>query len=107
MATIREVRIDAAYGIVVQGWRSAEDGLFLRARGQPEEVRLVCVCRRRHWIVREQFAVESASLILTGHNCGTRGSFLMEGVTLPAPCTRASAARIGRHRQSSGRRCTA
>jgi len=85
MATIREVRIDAAHGIVVQGWRSAEDGLFLRLRGQPEEVRLVCVCERSHWILREQFALGSASLILTCHNCGTRGSFLMEGVTLPAP----------------------
>jgi len=85
MTTIREVRIDAAHGIVVQGWRSTEDGLFLRARGQPEEARLVCVCGRSHWIVREQFAVGSASLILTCHADGTRGSFLMEGVTLPAP----------------------
>ncbi len=85
MATIRDVRIDAAHGIVVQGWRSAEDGLFLRARGQPEEVRLVCRCGRSHWIVREQFAIGSASLIVTCHTCGTRGSFLMEGVALPAP----------------------
>ena len=85
MATIRDVRIDAAPGIVVQRWRSTEDGLFLRARGQSEDVRLVCRCGRSHWIVREQFAVGSASLIVTCHTCGTRGSFLMEGVTLPAP----------------------
>jgi len=85
MATIREVRINAAQGIVVQGWRTTEDGLFLRARGQPEEARLVCVCGRSHWIVREHFALGSASLILTCHNCGTRGSFVMEGVALPAP----------------------
>ena len=85
MATIREVRIDAADGIVVQRWRSTEDGLFLRARGRPEEVRLVCRCGRSHWIVREQFAVGSASLIVTCHTCGTRGSFLMESVTLPTP----------------------
>jgi hypothetical protein len=85
MATIREVRIDAAHGIVVQRWRSTEDGLFLRARGQPEEVRLVCRCGRSHWIVREHFAIESASLIVTCHTCGTRGSFLMESVTLPTP----------------------
>ena len=85
MATIREVHINAAQGIVVQGWRSTEDGLFLRVRGQPEEVRLVCVCERSHWIVREQFVAGSAALILICHTCGTRGSFLMEGVTLPAP----------------------
>jgi len=82
---IRDVPIDAAHGIVIQRWRSTEDGLFLRARGQPEEVRLVCRCGRSHWIVREQFAAGSASLIVTCHACGTRGSFLMEGVTLPAP----------------------
>ena len=85
MATIREVRIDATHGIVVQGWRSTEDGLFLRVRGQPEEVRLVCVCGRSHWIVREQFVAGSAALILICHTCGTCGPFLMEGVTLPAP----------------------
>jgi hypothetical protein len=85
MTTIREVRINAAPGIVVQGWRSTEDGLFLLARGQLEEVRLVCVCGRSHWIIREQFALGSASLILTCHTCGTRGSFVMEGVALPAP----------------------
>ena len=85
MATIREVRIDAGLGMVVQRWRSTEDGLFLRARGQPDEVRLVCVCGRSHWIVRERFGDGTASLLVTCHTCGTRGSFLMEGVTLPTP----------------------
>ena len=85
MGTIREVRVDAAPGLVVQRWWSTEDGLFLRARGQPDEVRLVCVCGRSHWIVREQFGIETTSLLVTCHTCGTRGSFLMEGVTLPTP----------------------
>ncbi len=82
---VRDVRVEAATGIVVQGWRSSEDGLFLRARGQSDEVRLVCRCGRSHWIVREQFAPGRAFLIVTCHNDGTRGSFLMEGVVLPAP----------------------
>ena len=85
MATIRDVRIDAGLGMVVQRWRSTEDGLFLRACGQPEEVRLVCRCGRSHWIVREQYAIGSASLLVMCHTCGTRGSFLLEGVTLPTP----------------------
>ena len=85
METIRDVRVDAAPGIVVQRWRSTEDGFYLRARGQTDEVRLVCVCGRSHWIVREQFGVGTASLLVACHTCGTRGSFLMEGVTLPTP----------------------
>ena len=85
MGTIRDVRVDAVPGVVVQRWRSTEDGLFLRARGQPDEVRLVCVCGRSHWIVRERFGDGTASLLVTCHTCGTRGSFLMEGVTLPTP----------------------
>ncbi len=82
---VHEVRIEAAPGIVVRGWRSGEDGLFLRARGQTDEVRLVCRCGRSHWIVREAFAGGKVTLIVTCHTCGTRGSFLMEGVALPAP----------------------
>jgi hypothetical protein len=84
-AIVRDVRIEAAGGIVVQSWRSAEDGLFLLVRGQEGEVRLVCRCGRSHWIVREQFAPGTASLIVTCHTCGTRGSFVLDGVTLPAP----------------------
>ena len=81
----RDVRIEAARRIVVQGWRTGEDGLFLRARGQHEEVRLVCRCGRSHWIVREQFVSGNVSLVVTCHTCGMRSSFFMEGVTLPAP----------------------
>ena len=33
----------------------------------------------------EQVLPGVASLIVTCHNCGTRGSFVMEGVTLTAP----------------------
>jgi hypothetical protein len=81
----REVRIDSAKGIIVTRWRSGEDGLFLRVRGQDEEARLVCLCGRSHWIVREQFARGTASLSLTCHGCGNRGTFTLEGVSLPAP----------------------
>jgi hypothetical protein len=81
----RDVGIDAARGIVVLGWRSGEDGLWLRVRGQKDEVRLVCRCGRSHWVVRELFADGTASLMVTCHSCGTRGSFTLEGVTLPAP----------------------
>ncbi len=81
----RDVPIDAARGIVVMGWHSREDGLSLRVRGQNEEVRLVCRCGRSHWVVREHFANGAASLLVTCHSCGTRGTFPLEGVSLPAP----------------------
>ena len=82
---VRDVRFDAAPGMVVLGWRSTEDGLFLKARGQSEDVRLVCGCGRCHWIVREQFSSAGANLLVTCHNCGQKTSFMMEGVSLPAP----------------------
>lgn len=81
----RDVRIDAADGIVVIGWRSLADGLFLRIRAQSDEVRLVCRCGRSHWVVRENFSGKTASLVVLCHHCGTRGSFVLEGVSLPAP----------------------
>lgn len=81
----RDVRFDAASGMVVLGWRSAENGLHLRARGSEEEIRLMCRCDRSHWIVRDQFSGRRVSLLLTCHNCGQRASFTMEGVSLPAP----------------------
>ncbi len=82
---VRDVRFDAVSGIVVLGWRSAEDGLYLKTRGQTEDVRLVCICGRCHWIVREQFSQAGAYLMVRCHNCGQQASFLMEGVSLPAP----------------------
>lgn len=81
----RDVRIDSAPGTIVLGWKSGAEGLFLRVRGQDEEVRLVCRCDRSHWLVREQFSGGIASLSVTCHSCGTRGTFVMEGVRLPAP----------------------
>jgi len=81
----REVRIDSASGIIILGWKTSEDGLFLRIRGQAEDNRLVCKCDRSHWLVRENFAGGGATLVLTCHHCGTRGTFVMEGVSLPAP----------------------
>src|SRR2546428_12311281 len=85
MGTIRDVRVDAVPGVVVQRWRSTEDGLFLRARGQPDEVRLVCVCGRSHRIVWERFGDGTAPLLGTRHTCGTLRSLLAEGGTLPTP----------------------
>lgn len=81
----RDVRIDAAQGIVVLGWRSGEEGLSLRVRGQSDDVRLVCRCGRSHWLVREQFTGAAPTLSVTCHGCGTRGLFVLEGVSLPAP----------------------
>ncbi len=81
----RDVRIDSAPGLIVLGWKSGAEGLFLRVRGEREEVRLVCRCGRSHWLVREQFPGGVASLSVTCHSCATRGTFAMEGVTLPAP----------------------
>lgn len=81
----RDVRIDRTMGSIVLGWKSSEDGLFLRVRGQTEDVRVVCLCSRGHWIVRENFSGDGASLVLTCHHCGNRGTFLMEGMSLPAP----------------------
>ena len=81
----RDVRIESSPGIIVLGWKSGADGLLLRVRGQHEEVRLVCRCGRGHWLVREKFSGGIASLSVTCHSCGTRGTFVMEGVTLPAP----------------------
>lgn len=81
----RDVRVDEAIGIVVMGWKSTEDGLFLRVRGQKDEVRVVCVCGRSHWIIRERLSGNAPDLVLTCHHCGTRGAFLMEGVSLAAP----------------------
>ena len=81
----RDVRIDAAQGIVVVGWKSLEAGLLLGVRGQNEDVRLVCLCARSHWLVRDYFSGEGASLLVTCHHCGQRGTFVLEGVSLPTP----------------------
>lgn len=82
---VRDVRLDAAGGLVLLSWRTAEDGLFLTVRGQGEEVRLQCICGRCHWIVREQFQPDRAQLLVSCHNCGERTTFLIEGAKLPPP----------------------
>jgi len=82
---VRDLRYDAALGMVILGWKSTEDGLHLRVRGSDDDVRLRCHCGRCHWLVREQFSGGRALLLLTCHSCGQRASFVMEGVTLPAP----------------------
>ncbi|MEK6986810.1 MAG: hypothetical protein AABX97_01790 [Candidatus Thermoplasmatota archaeon] len=82
---VRDVRLDAAGGLVLLSWRTAEDGLFLTVPGQGEEVRLQCICGRCHWIVREQFQPDRAQLLVSCHNCGERTTFLIEGAKLPAP----------------------
>ncbi|TLZ44307.1 MAG: hypothetical protein E6K19_04830 [Methanobacteriota archaeon] len=81
----REIRMDAAQGVIVQGWRSSEDGLFLRVRGQDAELRLVCICGRGHWIVHENDSEKGAALLLICHHCGARGTFPMERVRASVP----------------------
>jgi len=83
---VREIEAVRAQGLVVLGWRTAEDGLHLKVRGQTDEVLPRCPrCSRTHWIVREQFLPGSARILLSCHNCGTKVSYLLEGATLPAP----------------------
>ncbi len=82
---VRDLRYDAAPGMVILGWKSMEDGLHLRVRGSDDHVRLQCHCGRCHWLVREQFSGGRALLLLTCHSCGQRASFAMEDVSLPAP----------------------
>src|SRR5438552_19128628 len=81
----RDVRIGSSQGIIVRGWKSGSEGLLLEISAQDEDFRLVCRCGRGHWLVREQFSGGVASLSVTCHSCGTRGTFVMEHVTLPAP----------------------
>lgn len=76
---VREMSVDGSEGLVVLGWRAAEDGLYFRARGEGDEIRLRCRCGRCHWIVREQPAGGAWSLRVSCHNCGVRTSFALEG----------------------------
>lgn len=65
------------------GWRASEEGLFLRVRGQTDDVRLVCRCDRSHFLIRESLTEGRMALVLVCHHCGTRVTFVMEGVDLP------------------------
>jgi hypothetical protein len=84
---IRDLQFDESAGTVVLAWKSSEDGLLLRVRGQPEDVRLVCRCGRTHWIVHEDDSSTGAVLLLTCHHCGTRGTFPIEPIRMAVPRT--------------------
>jgi RNase P subunit RPR2 len=73
----RDLAIDAAAGTVVLGWKTTEEGLLLRVRGETEDVRVICRCGRRHLIVHEIDSEGAATLVLICHHCGTRGTFPM------------------------------
>ena len=76
-----ELSIDTATGLVVLGWRTAPDGLYFRAKGEGDEVRLRCRCGRCHWIVREHYGAGAWTLRVSCHNCGVHGAFPLEGGT--------------------------
>jgi len=80
----RDLLIDAAAGTVVLSWKTTAEGLLLRVRGETDDVRLICRCGRRHWLVHEIDSEKGATLVLICHHCGTRGMFPMEGVRTAA-----------------------
>ena len=81
---VQEIPLPKTTGAVVTSWRLIEPSqLLLRIRGQSDEVRLLCVCGRCHWILRERFTPDAAMLLVTCHHCGTRGELLHEGARLP------------------------
>lgn len=80
----KEIRCDEAQGVVVESWRSSEEGLILRVKREPEDLRLQCACGRCHWIVREQVLPEGPRLLVTCHNCGRRAVFPLETADMPA-----------------------
>lgn len=75
----RNVPFEESLGFVIKGWRSTDEGLFLRVRGHQEEVRLVSRCGRCHWIVREKFLPEGPKLVVTCHGCGEQMTYAYEG----------------------------
>ena len=81
----RDLRLDAVQGRIVLAWHTDEDGLFLRFAAEETDVRLVCRCGRSHWIVREYFPPAPATLAVTCHGCGTRGTFPLDVVRTPRP----------------------
>jgi hypothetical protein len=78
-----DVRVDAVQAKVVSAWHTDENGLFLRFKGEDDHLRLVCVCGRSHWILRELFPPGAAALYVTCHGCGTRGTLPLEEVQPP------------------------
>lgn len=76
---VRDLKIEESLGAVVRGWRSTDEGLFLKVRGHQEEVRLVSRCGRCHWIVREQYRAEGPKLVVTCHGCNEQMTYAYEG----------------------------
>ena len=76
---VRDVPIEESLGLVVKGWRSTDEGLFLRVQGHQEEVRLISRCGRCHWIVHEKFASGGPTLVVTCHACNEQMTYALEG----------------------------
>jgi RNase P subunit RPR2 len=76
---VRDVPLTESLGLVVQHWRSTDEGLFLKVRGHQEEVRLVSRCGRCHWIVHEKYLSGGAKLLVTCHGCGEQMTYVLEG----------------------------
>lgn len=81
---VRDVPFEESLGFVVKGWRSTDEGLFLRVRGHQEEVRLVSRCGRCHWIVHEQYRSGGPKLVVTCHACNEQMTYALEGGAVPA-----------------------
>ncbi len=76
---VRDLKIEESLGLVVKGWRSTDEGLFLKVRGHQEEVRLVSRCGRYHWIVHEKYRADGPKLIVSCHGCGEQMTYAYEG----------------------------
>lgn len=61
--------------LVVEGWRSSEDGLYLRFRGRTGEFRLQSRCGRCHWLVHEHLLQGDHRLQVTCHACREHFAF--------------------------------
>ncbi len=82
---VRDVPIEESLGFVVRGWRSTDEGLFLKVRGHQEEVRIVSRCGRCHWIVHEQYRADGPKLVATCHACNEQMTYAYEGGASPSP----------------------
>jgi hypothetical protein len=81
-----DLSVSDAAGAVVTGWRVVDHvQLLLAIRGRPGEARLICLCGRCHWIVREHRGDDGAVLLATCHSCGTRLGLALEAQPLPNP----------------------
>lgn len=81
---VRDVPIEESLGLVIQAWRSTDEGLFLKVRGHQEQVRLVSRCGRCHWIVHDEYRAGGPKLVVTCHGCGERMTYAFEPGGAPA-----------------------